>query len=245
MKQQTQATSSNKVFHLNKQVILSARKLETGPLENYIHMATLIHKINLLLLEFENIHQLRNIINIIYSKQLLNSIIDFSMNTESFANFGIRLLEILSLQKAKEIAKSDAVSVVFGLLRTNDYETVVQCLSFVRILLQNSIVDKTIKPGEVLSKKLLVLILKTIVKQPEIEFVACGVDIVNLVILEKELRSQVLESVLKEEGEEKITYLIFLKAIEQKQEFKSLSELHKKIERQVKEVEVWTKSTNV
>ena len=135
MNQTQPTTSTNKIFHLNKQIILSARKLETGPLENYIHMATLIHKINLLLLEFENIHQLRNIINIIYSKQLMNSIIDFSMNTESFSNFGIRFLEILALEKAKEIAKSDAVSVVFGLLRTNDYETVVQCLSFVRILI--------------------------------------------------------------------------------------------------------------
>ena len=119
-----------------------------------------------------------------------------------------------------------------------------QCLSFVRIILQNSIVDKTIKPSEVLSKKLLVLILKTIAKQPEIEFVACGVDIVNLVILDKELRSQVLETVLREEGEEKITYLTFLKGIEQKQEIISISELHKKIQRQVKELEMWTKACN-
>ena len=63
--------------------------------------------------------------NIIFTKQLLNSIIDFCMNTDHFANYGIRLLEIMCLEKAKEIAKSDAIAVVFGLLRTNGYETVV------------------------------------------------------------------------------------------------------------------------
>ncbi len=68
---------------------------------------------------------MRNVVNIIFTKQLLNSLIDFSMNTDNFANFGIRLLEILCLEKAKEISKSDAIAVVFGLLRTNDYETVV------------------------------------------------------------------------------------------------------------------------
>ena len=55
----------------------------------------------------------------------MNSIIDFSMNTDNFANFGIRLLEIFSLEFAKEIVKSDILAVVFGLLRTNDYETIV------------------------------------------------------------------------------------------------------------------------
>jgi hypothetical protein len=46
------------------------------------------------------------------------------MNTDNFANFGIRLLELLSLEYAKDIVKSDVLSVVLGLLRTNDYETV-------------------------------------------------------------------------------------------------------------------------
>ena len=43
------------MFQLNRQLILTARKLETGPLENYTHMATLVHKMNLLLLEFDSI----------------------------------------------------------------------------------------------------------------------------------------------------------------------------------------------
>lgn len=58
-KQEAQ-TGFNKVFQLNKNLILTARKLETGPLENYTHMATLIHKMNLLLLEIDNIPQLKN-----------------------------------------------------------------------------------------------------------------------------------------------------------------------------------------
>lgn len=55
----------------------------------------------------------------------MNSIIDFAMNTDNFANFGIRLLEIMSLEFCKEIAQSDVMAVVLGLLRTNDYETIV------------------------------------------------------------------------------------------------------------------------
>jgi hypothetical protein len=61
-------------------------------------MATLIHKINLLLLEYDSVTHLKNIQGIIFSEKLLNTIIDFCMNTESFANFGIRLLEIFSLE---------------------------------------------------------------------------------------------------------------------------------------------------
>lgn len=110
---------------MNKQVIQACRKLETGPLENYIHMATLIHKINLLLLEYDSVTQLRNILRIVYSKQLLASLIDFCMNTEHFAYFGLRLLEILSMEHALAIAKSDCLAVLYGLLRTHDYETIV------------------------------------------------------------------------------------------------------------------------
>ena len=45
----------NKAFQLNKQLILACRRLEEGPLENYTHMATLIHKLNLLLLEIDKV----------------------------------------------------------------------------------------------------------------------------------------------------------------------------------------------
>ena len=170
-------------------MILTARKLETGPLENYTHMATLIHKINLLLLEFDNIPQLRNTLKLIYSQKLLNTINDFVMNTESFANFGIRFLEILSLQFAEEVIQSEILGIVTGLLRTNDYETVAQCLSFVSVLAENAnLIDaqskyfantklkhshekpKTISVKDVLSKRLLILVMKTVQKSPEVEF---------------------------------------------------------------------------
>ena len=46
------------------------------------------------------------------------------MNTDNFANFGLRFLEILSLEHAQAIAKSEILGILSGLLRTNDYETV-------------------------------------------------------------------------------------------------------------------------
>ena len=75
-------TGTNRLFQLNKQVILTCRRLETGPLENYVHMATLIHKINLLLLEYDSVKQLRNIIRIVFNKNLLSALIDFCMNAD-------------------------------------------------------------------------------------------------------------------------------------------------------------------
>ena len=101
-------------------------------------MATLIHKINLLLLEFDSIHDLRNICQIIYSDKLLVTLIDFCMNTENFANFGIRTLEIMSLEFSQRIARSEIFSVIQGLMRTNDYETVAQCLSFICVMIKKS-----------------------------------------------------------------------------------------------------------
>ena len=115
---------SNKVFQINKQMILTCRKLETGPLENYTHMATLIHKANMLLLEYDNLYDLRNIIQLVFNDKLLLIIIDFCMNTENFAGFGIRLLELFALEFCEKIAKSEIIAVIQGLLRTNDYETI-------------------------------------------------------------------------------------------------------------------------
>ena len=60
--------------------------------------------------------------------------IDFVMNTDNFANFGIRFLEILALEYSEKIIKSEILGVIGGLLRTNDYETVAQSLSFISVL---------------------------------------------------------------------------------------------------------------
>ena len=75
-------------------------------------MATLIHKVNLLLLEYDSVADLKNISGIIYTDRLLNTLIDFCMNTENFANFGIRLIEILSLEFTQKIAKSEIFAVI-------------------------------------------------------------------------------------------------------------------------------------
>ena len=101
-------------------------------------MATLIHKMNLLLLEFETIPQLKNSLKLIFSKKLLNTVVDFVMNTDNFANFGIRFLEILALEYAEKVIKSEIIGVVGGLLRTNDYETVAQSLSFISVLCESA-----------------------------------------------------------------------------------------------------------
>lgn len=87
-------------------------------------MATLIHKVNLLLLEYESIMDLRNIIKLIYNEKLLIVLIDFCMNTENFSGFGIRMIELLSLEFYEPICRSEIFQVIQGLLRTNDYETV-------------------------------------------------------------------------------------------------------------------------
>ena len=161
------------MFQLNRQLILTARKLEQGPLENYTHMATLIHKMNLLLLEFETIPQLKNSLKLIFTKKLLNTVVDFVMNTDNFANFGIRFLEIMALEYADKIVKSEILGVVGGLLRTNDYETVAQSLSFISVLCESASIsqDQTaLNMEKVLNKKLLVLIMKVFYKTQEIEY---------------------------------------------------------------------------
>ncbi len=66
-------------------------------------MATLIHKVNLLLLEFDKVSILKNSLQLIYSDKLLNVIVDFCTNTDNFANFGLRLLEIMSLHYSDQI----------------------------------------------------------------------------------------------------------------------------------------------
>ena len=60
--------------------------------------------------------------------------------------------------------------------------------------------------GLVLDKKLLVLILKTVGKQAEIEYVNLMVDIVNIILSDKELRKILLTTVIREENGEKLMY---------------------------------------
>lgn len=71
---------------------------------------------------------------LVFTPKLLDTVVDFCTNTDNFANFGLRLLEIWSLCYAKEIIASGVLNVVQGLLRTQDYETVTQCLSLISVL---------------------------------------------------------------------------------------------------------------
>ena len=121
------------------------------------------------------------------------------MNAENFANFGIRLLEIMSLEFHKEILQSDILDVVIGLLRTNDYETIVQCLSFIKVIIENANSNENFKIEQALKPKLLALVLKTVGKHSEIEFVNLTLEIVNLSLPNKELRNVIINTPLSED----------------------------------------------
>ena len=56
-----------------------------------------------------------------------------------------------------------------------------------------------IKASEILPKKLLVLVMKTVLKNPEVEYIAILLDMVNLVIPDPDQRRLILDTVLKEE----------------------------------------------
>ena len=235
-----------------------------------MHMATLIHKMNLLLLEVDSVTHLKNSLSLIYSPKLLVTVVDFVTNTDSFANLGLRFLEIICLSYAAEVAKTEIVGVLSGLLRTNDYETVAQSFSFLSTLLESAAIkrdqemtdailkDKQEQTGSkkkrkfsveaILTKRIVSLIMKTLVKTPEIEFIHYGLQILSHALADKDLRQTIFEEDLKkpnaETGEaEKLTYSVFLKnTVEKMPEIVSIQKLHKKVERQRKEIECWQKA---
>ena len=200
-------------------MILTCRKLETGPLENYTHMATLIHKANLLMLEYDSLYDLRNIIQLVFNDKLLVTILDFCMNTECFCGFGIRMIELFSLEFSERIAKTEIFEVIQGLLRTNDYETIAQCLSFVNVIAQqihtkeqeylNNIKSNLIKNKEelkepvklvtVVKPRLLALIMQSVSKNPkdsQIEFVHYLLELITIIMTNGDLRAVLLETEL-------------------------------------------------
>ena len=50
-----------------------------------------------------------------------------------------------------------------------------------------------------MTKKLMVLLMKNVVKTPKVKFISIILDIVNLIITDKEQRKLILDSILKEE----------------------------------------------
>ena len=95
-----------------------------------------------------------------------------------------------------------------------------------------------VRVGEILNKKLLILIMKTVMKSPEIEYIAILIDIVNLVITEEDQRELIVNAILKEEDhagvEEEVgpfTYRRLLKIFESLIEVRSIKPLHLKVTR--------------
>ena len=139
------------------------------------------------------------------------------MNTDNFANFGLRFLEILSLEYAEPIAKSEILGILSGLLRTNDYETVTQGLSFLAVLCESASiaesvsksilaspdlqVDKVLTVEKVLNKKLVILVMKTIQKKPEIEYVHYALQIIGYALSVPSLRLVIVSEDLVEGGQ--------------------------------------------
>ena len=173
----------------------------------------------------------------------MDIVIDFCTNTDNFANFGLRLLEILSLEFNQEIVNSGILPVCTGLLRTNDYETVAQSLSLISVLADGHVLaqkDLTV----VISPKTLQLILKTVAKTHEVEYIHYLIGIVGHCLRVKELRDVVLHTLLKEvgsyDGDYAYNYAAMLaRHIEKQSEVISIPKLHQRVVRQRKEVEHW------
>ena len=82
------------------------------------------------------------------------------------------------------------MGVILGLMRTNDYETIVQSLSLVSSLLKVPDLPKE----QILSGRLLQQILKSLKGTRELEFIVHFAQIVNLTLGIKSLRSIFLEN---------------------------------------------------
>lgn len=90
-----------------------------------------------------------------------------------------------------------------GLLRTNDYETVAQCLSFISVLADCQVLQEK-DLLKVINPKLITLILKTNAKQCELEYIHYVVSIVNHCVRVKELREVLLSDILEKKDQTSI-----------------------------------------
>ena len=171
----------------------------------------------------------------------MNTVVDFVMNTDSFANFGLRFLEILCLEYSEQVAQSEILGIICGLLRTNDYETVAQSFSFLTVLLDCAAISTN--PGvfsveEVLKPRLLQLVIRTVYKTPELEYLHYTLQIVNHALKVHKLRRALctedlrLPSEITSHDNSSIYYHNFLRGtVEKQSEVISISKLHKKVVR--------------
>ena len=134
----------------------------------------------------------------------MNTVVDFVMNTDNFANFGLRFLEILCLEYAEEVAASEILGILGGLLRTSDYETVAQSLSFLSVLCDCASISTnpaTFCVDEVLKPRLITLIMRVVYKTPEIEYLHYTLQIINHGLKVKALRKSICNDDLRSAAE--------------------------------------------
>ncbi len=102
-----------------------------------------------------------------------------------------------------------------------------------------------------MSKNLLVLLMRTVLRTPELEYLALLLDIVNLALPDPDQRQLILNTVLKEEDPSTTliddeagpyNYRRMLRTIEAQIEVRAVKDLHKKVVRQLKELEMWDKA---
>ena len=221
------------VFKLNKSVIEICRRLESDDsIENYIHFATLVHKVNLFLLEYSSIKAVENIVDIVFSEKLVGRIIDFITNTDYFCNFGIRLLEHFWIvdRVRKHLESSEIFYVMVGLLRTNDNETLVSALSFLSLILNSK------NANIILSKARILPLLIKLLKTKDIEYVFFINDILMTILSDKNWKA--LRQSLINDG-----VMQTLEEIETSEDFSVLPDLTKKwslIKRELEQIQKLT-----
>lgn len=114
--------------------MVTCHKIENGPLENYEHLASLIHKVNVLLLEYESYQDLNEISKLIFTDRFLYILMNFCTNSDTLVHFALRLIEIMCLQNPIQVSNSGALDLVQGLLRSTNFDIIHQCLSLLSVL---------------------------------------------------------------------------------------------------------------
>ena len=192
-----------------------------------MHFATLVHKINVHLLEFKKTAQVKTVLDIVFSEALVQRVIDFVTDTDYFAHFGFRLLEhFCLLERARDfILRSDVFFLAWGLLKTNDYETIVQILSFLSVALGPD------NAASVLASAKMLPSIVRLFNSKQIEFVYHGLAIFEQVLLCKEAGAQ--RRTLVAEG-----VMETIEQIEMMMEFMTLPKLMGRARRVKKELKI-------
>ena len=94
------------------------------------------------------------------------------------------------------------------------------------------------KVGDILSKSLLILLMRTVLRSPELEYLSLLIDIVNLGLPDQAQRKIILDTILKEEDPATtliddeagpFNYRRLLRNIEMQSEVRAVKALHKRV----------------